>query len=70
MGVHRGLLISKLSFCQLLEAMKTVALRNGVHIPVLGCGTAVFSDIGPEQKNKSADFAAMIVENAVLSGAR
>ena len=50
--------------------MKTVALRNGVHIPVLGCGTAVFSDIGPEQKNKSADFAAMIVENAVLSGAR
>lgn len=45
-------------------------LRNGVHVPQLGCGTAVFSDIGPEQKNNSADFAAMIVENAVESGVR
>ena len=52
------------------KKMKTTALHNGVAIPMLGCGTAVFDDIGPNQTNRSAAYAALIVQTAVNSGTR
>ena len=50
------------------SSIPTHALRNGVPIPVIGCGTAVFEDIGPRQRNLSGQFAKTIVHAAVQTG--
>lgn len=43
---------------------------DGARMPAVGCGTAVFTDLGPNQKNLSSEYADSIVSSALDAGYR